>query len=201
MKRRDKFIMGLKLSKEHMFRLEEELDSFIETYKIDCKIPVDIFKIADQLGFDVRGADFPDEVKGIVLVNEEIKRIEGFNSNKVISYNHNMPFDIQRFTVAHEIAHYIEAKVENPDVKVLVAAKEKTRGYGFDLDEQKKDYIAAALLVPKDDLKGKMQAFNVEDEVEGEKFVELMSKFYDVNIEVMRRRVDEIRELLDGRSN
>ena len=48
---------------------------------------IDVFKLASELGFDVRGAELRDGINGLMIVNEHCDKIPGFDSNKVIAYN------------------------------------------------------------------------------------------------------------------
>lgn len=188
MERIEAYSMGIQLEQEQMIQLEKKIEDFFEQNKVKYDIPVDIFDITHQLGFDVRGADFPDEIGGMILVNEQIDKIGNFRSNKVIAYNYNKDLQAQKFIVAHELAHYIDRKVEKPNENILVAAREKTGSYGDNIEEQQKDYMGAALLVPKNDLI--MEKKN--NSLSNEDFIEKMSKRYDTTNELIKRRIDEV---------
>ena len=120
--------------------------------RIKIVVPVDIFKLATDLGFDVRGAEFREPLDGILIVNEYVEKIDGFNSNKVIAYNCKTDIETKKFIVAHELAHYIWDKSNAQDKKIIVAARDPHGNYSTDKQEQRMDYIAANLLALKDNL-------------------------------------------------
>lgn len=76
---------------------------FIETEL--CSIPVKIMPIVKYYGFSVFRANMPDNESGYIIVSDKV--VEPFNTNKVIVYNANHSNRRNRFTVAHELAHYI----------------------------------------------------------------------------------------------
>lgn len=181
--------MGEKLTVEEMNELEKNITDFLTQHNIKLEVPVDIFNVADDLGFDVRGVEFPSELEGMILVNEQLDTISGFNSNKIIAYNLRKDIDSKKFIVGHELAHYIEVKVKNPNAKVVTAARERVNDYKGNREEQKKDYMAAALLVPKDDLRERYDSVNEEniEQVCGE-----VAETYNVHIDIAKRRIQEV---------
>ena len=144
--------MAFKFSKQEMQKMEDLVKNFIETMGIKIVVPVDIFKLATDLGFDVRGAEFREPLDGILIVNEYVEKIDGFNSNKVIAYNCKTDIETKKFIVAHELAHYIWEKSNAQDKKIVTAARDPYGNYSTDEQEQRMDYIAASLLAPKDNL-------------------------------------------------
>jgi Zn-dependent peptidase ImmA (M78 family) len=63
--------------------------------------PVSVGNIAKELGINVYAARLPKNVAG------KLYRDERSNSGWAIKVNRNDPFTRQRFTVAHEIAHFL----------------------------------------------------------------------------------------------
>lgn len=152
MERIQVYLMTIKFSKQDMQEMENKITAFIETAKIERIVPVDIFKFATDLGFDVRGAEFEEQLEGLLLVNEFLDEVDGFVSNKIIAYNCYKDIYTKKFIVAHELAHYIYEKTDACDKKIVLASRDHKDGYSSDEKEQRMDYIAASLLVPKDDL-------------------------------------------------
>jgi Zn-dependent peptidase ImmA (M78 family) len=64
----------------------------------DTKIPVHILTIAKSLGISVHDEDFEDAVSGILIV----KKV-----GHVIGVNSKHPLFRKRFTIAHEIGHFV----------------------------------------------------------------------------------------------
>ena len=71
---------------------------------------IDIFKLANELGFDVRGANLKDECNGIILIDEEQAKIDFFNKNRVILYNCRKNINIKCATISVLILEYLNQK-------------------------------------------------------------------------------------------
>ncbi len=181
------YLMAIQFSKDEMKRMEELIDAFLKTMKIDYAVPVDIFRVATDLGFDVRGAEFEEKLEGLIVVNEYTEKIEGFNSNKVIAYNCFKDISMKKFIVAHELAHYISEKANAYDKKIVIAARDHVDSYSEDIKEQQMDYMAASLLIPKNDLCQFLERnIGINDSE--------VAKRYKVTEEMARRRINEVRE-------
>lgn len=63
------YTMSVKFSRKEMERMEEIVSSFLMQNNVKLSIPVDVFALADSLGVDVRGAEFQDNLEGVLLVN------------------------------------------------------------------------------------------------------------------------------------
>ncbi|KKT98453.1 MAG: hypothetical protein UX35_C0009G0005 [Microgenomates group bacterium GW2011_GWA1_46_15] len=104
--------------------------------------PVDIEKIANMLGFKVVLFDFPDNISGVIRI---------VNNIKVIGVNVNHPNVRQRFTIAHEIGHYLSGHENfSHKEKTFVDNVDKNNRY-FDpqwRQEEEADEFAAELLMP-----------------------------------------------------
>lgn len=183
------YLMSVNFKKDEMDKMEDIIKKFLSSNDIKLSIPVDIFEIASKIGFDIRGSEFREHLEGLILVNENERVIKGFNSNKVIAYNCKMDIDSKKFIVAHELAHYIEEKIKNKNTKIVVAARDHVKAYSNDIDEQRKDYIAAALLIPKDDF---INRFSKNITKMDKAFFKEVSDTYNVDYDLAKRRVKEI---------
>lgn len=194
--KKGRFNMSIEFTKEDYKEMEEILSRFLSKRKINLtNIPVDIFKVAADLGFDVRGAVFYQNLDGLILVNEKAEVIKGFTSNKVIAYNCEKNIQDKKFIVAHELAHYIEEKVNNENTEIMVAARDHgDTVYSNDENEQRKDYIAAAILIPKDSLLKQLSLFK-EDNISDKNIIcQKITEIYDVEYELAERRLKEVDE-------
>lgn len=179
------YLMAIEFSKEEMKRMEDLISAFFERTEINYVVPVDIFKVATDLGFDVRGAEFEERLEGLLVVNEYMEKIEGFDSNKVIAYNCFKDINMKKFIVAHELSHYISEKVNAYDKKIVIAARDHVDSYSEDIKEQQMDYMAASLLIPKDDLCQFLERNTNTNDLD-------VAKRYNVTEEVARRRIKEV---------
>lgn len=181
------YLMSLKFSKCEMLEMEKMLSSFLEREKIQLSIPVDIFELASSLGFDIRGAELKGSLEGLLLVNEHIEKIEPFESNKLIAYNCQKEIFSKKFIVAHELMHYVIEKSNSQYKKVVVAARDHEQSYSDDVGEQKMDYLAASLFIPRDDLKKRYENLK-KDEISCEE----VATVYNVDFELAKRRIEEV---------
>lgn len=178
--------MALRFSKKEIQEMEDLITKFFEVMEIERTVPVDIFKIATNLGFDVRGAEFEEKLEGLLIVNEYVDKIDGFDSNKIIAYNCSKDIATKKFIVAHELAHYIREKTDAYDKNIVIAARDHVDSYSQNTEEQRMDYIAASLLIPKKDL---VQFLNHDVNVE----ILQVAERYKVPEELAKRRMEEVR--------
>src|SRR5258708_26855569 len=99
--------------------------------------PIDIDKVALSLGFKVVRYPFPDKLKGRVLIKDGVK---------VIGVNENHPSTLQRYTIAHELGHYLNGH----EYHEKTFNNDETRFYEpYFQQEKEADMFAAELLMPK----------------------------------------------------
>ena len=91
------YIMGIKIELQERKKIEKALNDFLNAYKLKLLPPVDVFQFATQIGFDVRGTEFKDNLEGLILANENLDVIPGFDSNKVIAYNCKASIETKKF--------------------------------------------------------------------------------------------------------
>lgn len=192
------YIMSKPFTSEEMEKMEDVISSFLAENQITLTPPVDIFKLATELGFDIRAARFPGDVEGLIIVDESSEKISKFRTSKVIGYNIKFDLIKNKFIVAHELAHYIDKKMSQDDYrnKIVVAAREPSDPeYSNNVDEQRKDYIAAALLIPKDDLIEKLKKLKklpTDMSLLDDQFYQKLADYYQVDIRLAKRRVEEV---------
>lgn len=100
--------------------------------------PVDVQVVAESLGFKVIPFAFPNQRKGMVVIEKDIK---------AIGINENHPKTLQRYTIAHELGHYLNGHghYENQFID------DETKYYDHQFQQEREaDLFAAELLMPKD---------------------------------------------------
>jgi len=82
--------------------------------KYQAQAPVDVVAIASDLGINVWADSFPDSISGKIFRDPMNGGTTGFS----IVVNESHSFVRQRFTVAHEIAHFVlhRRKLESGDL-------------------------------------------------------------------------------------
>ena len=110
-----------------------------------AQAPVPVDEVARHLGIQVDEADLGEECSGM-LVREEDYAVIGVNVNH---HEHR-----KRFTIAHEIAHFMlhggEAYIDKPPHIDFRAADS---GSGTQQEETEANQFAAALLMPADQVR------------------------------------------------
>lgn len=187
------------MEKEKREQADRIIKNFLkDNYIKETTLPVDIFEMATNLGFDVRGAFFEDNIDGIMIADETVSVIEGFESNKIIVYNNLRTLEEIRFIVAHELSHYIKKYSEEKEsgshrIFMAAARDHSDRGYSDNSDEQFIDYMAAVLLVPTNSLKEKYASYvKTKTNREFSKLAFSVSEEYQVEIKLARRRLEEV---------
>lgn len=119
----------------------DRLDSFAEAllanFGLDNITAIDISSLANKLGLNVYSMNFTDNtLSGYIRFD---------NNEKKIFVNNIHPITRQRFTVAHEIAHYL---LHN-EILVKEGGTPLFRGGESNPAEQQANRLAAAILMPR----------------------------------------------------
>lgn len=122
--------------------IEERAEKLLNEFNI-YKIPVDVFKCADLLGINVKAAELDPEISGVFIKKENVPYIR---------YNSQDKLPRQRFTVAHEIGHYLLHSEPNSlfiDKSEKVMYRNIQSSTGELVKEREANAFAAALLMPR----------------------------------------------------
>lgn len=110
------------------------------------QVPVDVFAVTTHLGLDVLAEALDSSTSGVLVVGVE---------HAVIGVNQHHHRRRQRFTIAHELAHYVlHRHASNVFVdSTLTFHRNKTSAEGVDRQEVEANAFAAELLMPEGLLK------------------------------------------------
>ncbi len=138
--------------------------------------PVDVRKIAKLLGFKIIEVDFPSSYSGEIFIEDNVKSI-GINQN----HSENR----KRFTIAHELGHYLCGhKVYDEDGKMLEDLE-----FDFDnplhVQEKEANMFASELLIPKDFLEADLNEIGLD--------IDKLTKKYEVSSQAMWIRLTSLR--------
>lgn len=125
-----------------MNRAQSQASKLLQLLKI-YEPPVDVFSIAAQLDIPVVFRDFDDDVSGMLVIRD---------GQATIGVNEQNHTNRQRFTVAHEIGHFI---LHKPRSGVFVDStytyrRDRQSSEGSILEETQANAFAAELLMPRD---------------------------------------------------
>lgn len=134
----------------------EKAHNILSMYKI-IEPPVDVIKIANMLGFQIIPFDFPEMTSAVI-------RIKG--TSKVIGINKKQVEVRQRFSIAHELGHYLSGHVNFTHEKKIFVEQDKKYLDPQHRQEEEANEFAAELLMPefmlkKDVLENKLDAVNL----------------------------------------
>lgn len=113
-----------------------------EAYNVDGKMrmPIDVFTIAENLGLAIVPKPLPPNLAGFIIKEEN-------ESMPTIFVNANDGEQRRRFTVAHELGHYM--KHRNEDEIAYVDNRDELASTGTDPAERWCNAFAAELLMPE----------------------------------------------------
>ncbi len=139
---------------------KEKANSLLKLSHIE-EPPVDIHKIAKLLGFSIIESDFPDNYSGEIFIEGDVKSI---------GVNKNHSWTRQRFTIAHELGHYLNGhEYFDEDGKVL-SDNEFDFNNPIHMQEKEANQFASELLMPDEMLKKMLDEVSLDILVLTKKF-------------------------------
>lgn len=151
-------------------KLEREANNILLDNNM-LKVPVDLIEIANNNGIEVYYEKLPNDISGAIRYNDNKKRFQILIEETEPSYR-------QRFTLAHELAHYfLEGKklLCNQEIHFDTRYR-KDRNQS----ECRADYFASALLMDKDSLE---KLYGICQSVPA------LARTFDVSESAMKRRL------------
>jgi len=169
-----------------------ELENQVIDFLIDCtehyKDSVDIVSIARQKGFSVQRLNMGDNTTGMMLCDDNYF-IAGTTTQRLIVVKKGLTEEQSRFIVAHELGHF----AFKPTEKHRISHREYT-SLRTSKEEQKADYFASALLMPKDKIIGLIKKC-VEQQNNEREIVLKISKIFKVSEAKAYKRFCDIKQL------
>jgi Zn-dependent peptidase ImmA (M78 family) len=172
---------------------DEELEQQAEKTLRDTdayRVPVPIHFVVQHLNLTLEAATLGDKVSGLLVVQGDRGRI---------GYNAAHARVRQRFTISHEIAHYL-LHVKNTDKPQLFIDKylsfrwNESSSAGMENDEIEANQLGAALLMPRGLVQQEIrnQDLNLDDG----KAIELLAKRFQVSTARMSNRLANLKMLI-----
>lgn len=127
-----------------MAELDDRLEKMANDILVNndmLKLPVDLVAIANKNNIEVYHAELPIGISGAIKYNEEVGKFQ-------ILLKKGDSINRQRFTLAHELAHYFLQGEEYQSSGELHFDTLYRRN--FDHEEVQVDYLAGALLMDRD---------------------------------------------------
>ena len=123
-------------------RIERLAFQILEKFQID-ELPVPVDQIAKKMGLEIQPYDLGENVSGVLVIDKG-KGTIGFN-NKESKVR-------KRFTIAHELGHYVVHYANNGifiDKNFKIEFRDQESSTGELLKEQEANAFAAAILMPE----------------------------------------------------
>jgi Zn-dependent peptidase ImmA (M78 family) len=146
--------------------------------------PVPIHLVAQRLGLMVESVHLGDEVSGVLVVDGEVG---------VIGYNVLHAEVRQRFTIAHEIGHYLLHRSDSSlfiDQRYFSAFRDARSSEGSEPREREANAFAASLLMPSHLVRWELKhrSFDLADE----DALSLLAKTFRVSTQAMAFRLSNL---------
>ena len=149
------------------------------------EVPIPIVAIMKSLNFQVVAGELKDEISGIIGIDDDLAK--NFKSSKVIAINNKDNVGHQRFTMAHELAHYLfDFDVSNQ----IVYYNTYNTFEDENEEERRANYFAANLLMPEKKFKKEFDNVVIKNNLYVT--VEKLSQIFQVSGEAVRRRISEL---------
>lgn len=122
--------------------------------------PVEIVRVCNENGLKVFEEYLDNNVSGLIVVDE--KKWDKYGSNQFISVNLADSAVRRRFTIAHELAHFV---LHKKDSKLYAHRDLNGNQEARSSIEQEANYFAANILMPAELVKNRVE--DVRNEVRG----------------------------------
>ena len=148
----------------------------LKKYNLHPPIPVE--KLAKKMGVTVSYGPLDEDISGFLFRKED---------EIIIGVNSFHPRTRQRFTIAHEIAHFLNHQGDFfVDRKIMF--RDAKSQEGTDENEKEANSFAAELLMPEDEVLEGLSKTEIEDEEEFRAFVDE----FGVSVQAMTIRIKNL---------
>ena len=164
----------------------EDLTSRILTELEIESVPIPINKIVRQKGLKLKSFNFGEVVSGALLIKD---------GKGTVGYDPEESKVRQRFTIAHELGHYILHGNLNEtlfvDKKSRVHFRDQKSSTGESLQEQEANAFAASILMPEKMIKKELS--KADNDLSDETQIELLANKFNVSTLAMTYRLANLR--------
>ena len=172
-------------------------DNSIERIK-NNEVAIPIIGICKHFGFKIYDMDFEflseknkeyKNASGMIAISQKFKSL--FNTDKVLFLNKTESFEHSRFTIAHEIAHYLFDFNEKKEFEYLNFYR--TEENYINNIEKRASRFAAALLMPKNIFKHEYDS--LPNDITYYELITKLSEIFMAPTTAVDIRVKELKEL------
>jgi Zn-dependent peptidase ImmA (M78 family) len=147
--------------------------------------PVPVDQIARKLGAEIRRQPTEADLSGFLLRDTE---------RVIIGVNSNHPSTRSRFTIAHELGHFLlhegeRMHVDRTGPMSRIRLRGEVASQGTDLDEREANLFAAELLMPAKFITRDLEQIK-EPGLEDDALMKRLAKSYGVSVQALTFRLD-----------
>lgn len=152
------------------------------------KAPVNVGLIVKKAGISLEETDLGEDMSGLLFVHLD---------KAVIAYSSRQGIQRKRFTIAHELGHYMLHKELNSDTVFVdkdFIVKYRSNKLYSDVEmrqEQEANAFAAALLMPKDFIFEELNKESLQSLQESE-LIERLATIFEVSVPAMTFRLTNL---------
>lgn len=164
-------------------------DLIIEKAKEICKqydvsdYPVKIVELCEKHGISVFEKYLPKEVSGLIVIQKD--NYKDFNTGKLIVVNLSDSAARRRFTIAHELGHYI---LHKGDQEEIYAHRDAGQNGG---KEKEANIFASNILMPENLVKNALEDLEQKDSY-GQIKISYIAKEFAVSESAALVRLDQL---------
>ncbi len=160
-----------------MNRIEQETNKIIK--KFDLRIPVDVEGLSQDLNIEIKKADDKDiSVSGLLYRKDGVA---------YMAINSAETTERQRFTIAHEIGHFVLHTTK--DIFVEYRQKTYEKNVVRTNKEIEANHFAACLLMPRSEIEKEVKNLNKLDCEVSPNDIHVLANKYQVSDEAMTFRL------------
>jgi Zn-dependent peptidase ImmA (M78 family) len=166
--------------------IELKASELANIYSSKKKSFVDVDEVAEKLGLQVSEQDLGANVSGVLYIDKG-RGVIGYNKQSEVR---------RRFTVAHEIGHFILHRLENEIFVDTTSFKgmyrDEKSATGEIKQEREANAFAAALLMPRERVKEEIDKLPFDLSDESENAIEKLAGIFKVSTQAMMYRISNL---------
>jgi Zn-dependent peptidase ImmA (M78 family) len=162
-------------------KIEQKTDEILQTLKINTPDKIDLDKICNHFNIDVKSEKMDINISGLIVVKD---------NKSFIRYNTQEPVERKRFTIAHELGHFVLHK-ETPlfvDKGDKILYRDFNSSTGELTKEREANNFAASLLMPKRFLENELKKIPKTEKEP----IEYLAKIFNVSVQAMSYRLSNL---------
>ena len=160
--------------------IEDKTYEILKNVGITKTSDIDVLKIANYLDVDVQSAKLETDISGLFVIKE---------NKAYIRYNATESEHRQRFTIAHELGHFILHKdtplFVDKNEKIMFRNSQSTTGEL--MKEREANAFAAALLMPKTFIEQEIYKISKEQDI-----ITYLAEIFNVSSQAMSFRLSNL---------